>query len=82
MRLDLATEVECVLAVSGDKRFWAQFILLRQLRDRDTVARPAVTLRAIILDEARPYPRSVICATASRLNSSPKLGFPIVASCP
>lgn len=31
---------------------------------------------------ATGYPRSVICATASRLNSSLKLGFPINASCP
>lgn len=54
-QLDLANEVERVLAVSGDKRFWTQFILLRQLRDRDTVARHAATLRAIMLDEARPY---------------------------
>lgn len=28
------------------------------------------------------YPRSVIWATASRLNSSLKLDFPVVASCP
>jgi hypothetical protein len=55
VRPDLADEVERVLAVSGDKRFWTQLILLRQLRDRDTVARHAATLRAIMLDEARPY---------------------------
>lgn len=55
VRPELADEVERVLAVSGDKRFWTQFILLRQLRDRDTVARHAATLRAIMLDEARPY---------------------------
>ncbi|EGG76121.1 hypothetical protein SXCC_03481 [Gluconacetobacter sp. SXCC-1] len=30
---------------------------------------------------ATGYPRSVICATASRSNSSLKLGFPINASC-
>lgn len=52
---DMADEVERVLAVSGDKRFWTQFILLRQLRDRDTVARHAATLRAIMFDEARPF---------------------------
>lgn len=51
----LADEVERVLAVPGDKRFWTQSILLRQLRDRETVARHAATLRAIMLDEARPY---------------------------
>ena len=51
----LAEEVERVLAVPGDKRFWTQLILLRQLRDRETVARHAATLRAITLDEARPY---------------------------
>lgn len=55
VRADLADEVERALAVSGDKRFWTQFILLRQLRDRDTVARHVATLRAIMLDEARPY---------------------------
>lgn len=52
---DMTDEVERVLAVSCDDRFWTQFILLRQLRDRDTVARHAATLRAIMLDEARPY---------------------------
>jgi hypothetical protein len=31
---------------------------------------------------ATGYPRSVIWITASRLNSSLKLGFPIFASCP
>lgn len=52
---DLADEVERVLAMSGDERFWTQLILLRQLRGRDTVARHTATLRAIMLDEARPY---------------------------
>lgn len=51
----LAEDVERVLAVPGDKRFWTQFIILRQLRDRETVARHATTLRAIMLDEAMPY---------------------------
>jgi hypothetical protein len=51
---DLADEVERVPAVSGNKRFRAQVILLRQLRDRDTVVRHAATLRAIMLDEAQP----------------------------
>jgi hypothetical protein len=52
---DLGDEVERVLAVSGKKRFWTQIILLRQFRNRDTVSRHAATLRAIMLDEARPY---------------------------
>jgi hypothetical protein len=52
---ELADEVERVLAVPGDKRFWTQFILLRQFRDRETIARHVATLRAIMLDEARPY---------------------------
>lgn len=52
---DMTDEVERALAVPGDKRFWTQFILLRQLRDRDTVARHVVTLRATMFDEARPY---------------------------
>lgn len=55
VQLDLAAEVERVLAVSGEKRFWTQFILLRQLRDRDSVAGHVATLRAIMLCEARPY---------------------------
>lgn len=55
VREELEDEVERVLAVPGDKRFWTQFILLRQLRDRGTVARHAATLHAIMLDETRPY---------------------------
>lgn len=51
----LASEVERVLAVPGEARFWTQYILLRQMRDAATVARHAAMLRAVMLDEARPY---------------------------
>ncbi|WP_156309777.1 NACHT domain-containing NTPase [Novosphingobium sp. AAP93] len=60
----LKDEVERVLSVPGDKRFWTQLIILRQMRDRETVARHAVTLRAIMLDEARPYPMRDAAADA------------------
>ena len=51
----LTDEVKRVLAVPGDKRIWTQIVLLRQFRDRATVARHAPMLRVIMLDEARPY---------------------------
>lgn len=55
VQVALTNEVERVLAIPGEERFWTQFILLRQLRDVNSVARHAATLRAIMLDEERPY---------------------------
>lgn len=55
VRPELADEVERVLAVRSNKRFWTQIILLGQMRDRSTVERYMAVLRAIMLDEARPY---------------------------
>lgn len=60
----LADEVERVLAVPGDKRLRTQSIVIRQLRERETVARHAVTLRAIMLDEGRPYATRDVAADA------------------
>ena len=51
----LSTEVERILAVPGDERFWTQFILLRQMHNADVVARHKTTLRGLMLDSTRPY---------------------------
>ena len=51
----LSAEVDRVLTVSGEGRFWTQFILLRQMRDAATVARHETVLRSMMMDEARPY---------------------------
>jgi hypothetical protein len=51
----LTADVERILEVQGEKRFWTQFILLRQMRDAEAVSRHQKTLRALMLDRTRPY---------------------------
>lgn len=51
----LHDDIERILAVPGDKRFWTQVILLQQMRDNATVARHETTLRALMFDPKRPY---------------------------
>jgi hypothetical protein len=51
----LSADVERVLDVQGDSRFWTQFILLRQMRDAEVVSRHQKTLRVLMLDSTRPY---------------------------
>ena len=51
----LSSEVERILVEPGDKRFWTQFILLRQMRNSEIVSRHQKTLRGLMLDTTRPY---------------------------
>jgi len=51
----LSAEVKRILAVSGNKRFWTQLILLQQMRNAEVVARHKKTLMALMLDETRHY---------------------------
>lgn len=51
----LRLEVERIFAVAGQKRFWTQLILLRQMRTPDVVARHKATLLTLMTDETRPY---------------------------
>lgn len=55
MNPSLTADVERILAMSGNTRFWTKFVLMRQMRDAEVVSRHKPTLRALMLDEARPY---------------------------
>ncbi len=51
----LSSEVERVLSMLGENRQWTQLILLQQMRNPETVSRHMATLRALMLDAARPF---------------------------
>lgn len=55
LKPELSEEVEKILSVHDEKRFWTQFIVLRQLKNIDVVSRHKTSLLALMLDEVRPY---------------------------
>lgn len=73
----LTSDVERILAVPGGKRFWTQFILLRQMRNPQVVSLHRKTLRDLMLDTARPYATrdaaAVALADYGALNDWPTL---------
>ena len=51
----LAPEVERIITEPSERRFWTQFILLRQMRTAEVVTRHKLLIRAVMLDERRDY---------------------------
>ncbi len=51
---ELSFEVERILAMPSNRRFWTQHILLGQMRDPEAVLRHEETLRALMLNETLP----------------------------
>ena len=55
MKPELGPDVERILAVPDEARFWTQSILLLQMRNKEVVTRHEALLRALMLDVTRPY---------------------------
>ena len=75
----IIAEYQCDVLHRGQKEALAEFL---PLDSQNWITCGNAPLYRGCLDGERGYPRSTTWATASRLNSSLKLGFPIVASCP